>query len=130
MKRSRRALRIIGLRALALVLVAALFSGPVLHRAEAGAPDLTRLVEFVQYVTPDGQLPDLCVKGQSGDGPGKRAACTACVAAATGAADLPAADPSPAPPVRLGTPCQTRLETVALHGAVPGVRHSRGPPAA
>ena len=71
------------------LLLVAFWSGPLLHESHAGEPDLTRLVEFVKYVTPDGQLPDLCVGGSAENDHLGFHLCDACVASLLGALDTP-----------------------------------------
>ncbi|MEO1748583.1 MAG: hypothetical protein AAFR27_08195, partial [Pseudomonadota bacterium] len=76
-------------QALIGLLLVAFWSGPLVHRSHAGEPDLTRLVEFVKYVTPDGQLPDLCIGGSAESDHFGFHLCDACVANVMGALDTP-----------------------------------------
>ncbi|MEO1700953.1 MAG: hypothetical protein AAFR71_02790 [Pseudomonadota bacterium] len=78
-----------GMFALLGALAFAFLSGPFVDQSQAGEPDLTRLVEFVKYVTPDGELPDLCARGPTDGDPRKAHICETCLAAANGAVDLP-----------------------------------------
>lgn len=75
-------------RIVACVLLLALWSAPMVHRAEAGEPNLMRLVEFAQFVTPDGELPVLCVNGSDGENGTGLAICETCIAGAVAALDL------------------------------------------
>ncbi|MEM1378114.1 MAG: hypothetical protein AAGG69_12080 [Pseudomonadota bacterium] len=119
---------LVGLRQVFVAaMLVTMWSAPMVHRADAGEPNLMRLVDFVKFVTPDGELPVLCANDETGEAGAGLSPCEACIAAAISAANEPSVCISLSTHFEHQTAHLQRIDVHASEDAL-GALRQRGPP--